>query len=215
MNATHSALQQAHDAQVAADEPEAPAPIVCTVAGPRLPFSPDSYSGAELQATCPRPGAYNAFALPSLFNGARRTPPQAAFASNAVHTSGRTKPAYLPRAGSIPALLLAHLQAHGGHMTYSEVARRFGMPPSSTTAVFKKTLEEGLLLRIVAEGRAAFALPGYVPPPAPPRPSKEFLSRQAKLKKRLAEVALLQQELRDLQAPETAQAPASHQPSMS
>jgi hypothetical protein len=109
----NSPLQHAHEAAVEEEK----APVICTVAGPRQPFSSESYCGAELQATCLRPGAYNAFALPSLFNGARRTPPQAALANSAVHKSGRTKPAYLPRAGSIPALLLAHLQAHGGHMT--------------------------------------------------------------------------------------------------
>jgi len=237
-------------------------PVICTVAGPRQPFSAEIYNGAELRATSLRPGAYNAFALPSLFNGRRRPSVQAALAGSSVHTSRhaegqlaavhetianldryksagvaaealvkvlakankparvpkpprppaapRVKPPYLPREGSVPSLLLAHLQAHGGHMTYSEVARRFGIPPSSTTAIFKTALEAGVVVRVVAEGRAALALPGYVAPPAAPRPSKELLAQQARLERTRARVAKLERELLELQGLAPSQAPLSH-----
>lgn len=232
------------------------APVVCTVAGPRLPYSTEVYTGAELRPTSLRRGAYDALTLPSVFNGRRHTPAQAAPAANIVHTSGRAersmaavrktiaqldrfsaagseaaaavhqfaevakaiKPArsqgplreltparvarggYFPKPGSIPSLVLAHLQEHGGHLTYSEVTQRFGLPQSSVTAVFKKALASQVLVRLVTNARVAFALPGYVPPPDTPRPSKDLRAMQARLEKRMAEVAELQREVLALQA---------------
>lgn len=218
-----SALQKAHDAQVAEAEAagEAPAPIVCTVAGPRRPFSAETYSGAELRPNSSRPGAYDALALPSVFMGRRVAAPSAA-ALNFVHTSGHrdfldTKaegrrftaiapPApvvqghYLPKPGSVPSLLLAHLKEHGGHLTYTDIKERFGLPQSSVTAVFKKALETGALVRCVINQRAAFALPGYVPPPDTPKPSKDLRALQARLEKRRAQVAAMEREVADLQS---------------
>lgn len=45
-----------------------------TVAGPRIPFPRETYSGAELATRSSRPGAYDALVLPSLFNGKPRAP---------------------------------------------------------------------------------------------------------------------------------------------
>lgn len=231
-----SALQRAHDALLAEGTTDAPPPVVCTVAGPRVPFSAEVYTGAELRATSLRPGAYDALALPSVFNGRRLTPAQPAPATNFVHTSGHVdalrpsaqarrysaletpKPprsqgplreltparvgrgGYLPKPGSIPSMVLAHLQEHGGHLTYSEVTQRFGLPQSSVTAVFKKALASQVLVRLVTNARVAFALPGYVPPPDTPKPSKDLRAVQARLEKRMAEVAELQREVLALQA---------------
>jgi len=242
-----SPLQKAYEAINDAEEEKAP--VICTVAGPRVPFSAEVYTGTELRPTSLRPGAYDALTLPSLFNGRRHAPA-------AVHTSGRAdrsmaavrktiaqidrsnaagreaalavrqfaeaaqaiKPTrsqgplreltparvarggYLPKPGSIPSLVLAHLQEHGGHLTYSEVTQRFGLPQSSVTAVFKKALASQVLVRLVTNARVAFALPGYVPPPDTPKPSKDLRAVQARLEKRMAEVAELQREVLALQA---------------
>lgn len=88
-----SPLQRAYDA--AGDGQDAAPPVVCTVAGPRVPFSAQVYTGAELRNTSTRPGAYDAMAVPSLLNGRRvaRSQPAAALtawtppARNPVHTS--------------------------------------------------------------------------------------------------------------------------------
>lgn len=59
----------AHD--IAASEP---LPIICTVATPRQSAMTGVYMGEELRARSSRPGAYDAMALPSLFNGHKRDP---------------------------------------------------------------------------------------------------------------------------------------------
>ena len=189
----------------------------CSVAAPRSHYSSETYNGAELRAASMRPGAYDALMLPSLFNG-RRTPPPAPPVSF-VHTSGRvdflaTKApaqrlhisevasesgAYLPKAGSVPSLVLAHLKEHGGHLTYSDLKERFGMPQSSVTAVFKKALDCGVLVRLTVGQRAAFSLPGYVPPPDAPKPSKDLLALKFRLERRLSEVAQLEREIQEMQ----------------
>lgn len=110
------------------------------------------------------------------------------------------KAAYVPREGSIPSRLLAHLTEFGGHVTYTEVAQRFDMPRSSTTAIFKKALAARLFIRVLVDKRAAFALPGYEPPPPAATPPKQLASLQARLARRLAEVAALEREVRELEA---------------
>lgn len=67
-----SPLQAAHDQAVQADA--APEPVICTVAAPRRSVMGGVYLGEELRARCPRPGAYDAMALPSLFSGQKRDP---------------------------------------------------------------------------------------------------------------------------------------------
>ena len=211
-------LQQAFDA---AQIEQAPAPVVCTVAGPRMPYSSQVYTGDELRRTSARPGAYDALALPSVFNGRKVAPPTVA-AINFVHTSGHrdflgtkaeglrftaiavTPPAdqgdYLPKPGSVPSLVLAHLQEHGGHLSYSDITQRFGIPQSSTTAVFKKAIESGVLVRLTSNARVVIALPGYTPPPDTPKPSKDLLALQTRLDKRRAEVEAMEREVADLQS---------------
>lgn len=48
--------------------------ILSSVAGPRIPFSREIYTGAELTTRSSRPGAYDAMAIPSLFNGRQSAP---------------------------------------------------------------------------------------------------------------------------------------------
>ncbi len=70
-----TALQRAHDqASLEAVDAAPPTPVVCTVAGPRRPFSSEIYRGAELLPTAARAGAYDALRMPSLFNGRRQAP---------------------------------------------------------------------------------------------------------------------------------------------
>lgn len=81
--------------------------------------------------------------------------------------------AYRPREGSGPHRVLQHLQAHGGHLLYTEIRDQFGIPQHSLTAIFKPALVRGALIRVQVGDRRALALPGYVPPPpaAPPAPA--------------------------------------------
>lgn len=111
-----------------------------------------------------------------------------------------TAAAYLPREGSVPSQLLAHLHAHGGHLKYAEISQRFGIPTSSTTAVFKNALSGGLVVRVIVDGRSALALPGYVPPVSAPPVGKRLIALQARLQKGLDDVARLRKEMRALQA---------------
>jgi hypothetical protein len=213
-------LQQAYEAEHAGDVAR-PAPIVCTVAGPRMPFSAEVYTGAELRQTSTRPGAYDALTLPSLFNGRRHAPAApgrlgpAPFA-NYVHTSGRAdflraaaatrrfaavpaRTGYTPQLGSIPFQLLAHLRDKGGHLTYAEITQRFGCPASSITAVFKSAINAGVLVRHTINERAAFALPGYAPPANVPPPSKRRQHLDARLARAQRQLIELQAEVLDLQ----------------
>lgn len=81
--------------------------------------------------------------------------------------------AYRPRVGSGPHSVLMHLQAHGGHLLYTEIRHQFGIPQHSLTAIFKPALVRGALIRVQVGDRRALALPGYVPPAlaAPPAPA--------------------------------------------
>lgn len=156
-----------------------------TVAGPRCHFSTEIYAGAELRALSARPGAYDAMSLPSLVFGRRVTP---GAAPSPVQTSRqhqaetlRQQPAaiavatpYVPKPGSIPSQVLAHLNEHGGHLTYCDIKARFGVPQSSVSAIFKKALDSKTIVRCVIARRTAFALPGYIPPPDAPTPAKEL-----------------------------------------
>ena len=87
--------------------------------------------------------------------------------------------AYQPRDGSGPHRVLQHLQAHGGHLTYTDIRDRFGIPQHSLTAIFKPALVRGALVRVQIHGRRALALPGYVPPaPEAPLPPSVALQRE-------------------------------------
>jgi len=67
-----SPLQAAFDQVVEAEAP--PEQIICTVATPRQSAMTGVYMGEELRARSSRPGAYDAMALPSLFNGQKHDP---------------------------------------------------------------------------------------------------------------------------------------------
>lgn len=202
-------LQQAHDAAVAASEAEpAPAPFIPTVAGPRAFFPTGIYDGAELSRQPVRPGAQDAYRMPSLFNGRRSAPgedlrrqavthwapPPAAPApamppprasstlrkpkttiplpAEAAHRTVRPLAAFpqrrrqpaevwTPRADSMPALLIGYLQKNGGHMTFKEIARRYGTLPNSMESCMRKPFGAGLLIRLRIGAQSAAALPGY------------------------------------------------------
>lgn len=81
--------------------------------------------------------------------------------------------AYRPREGRGPHQVLQHLQAHGGHLLYSELGDKFDIPRHSLTAIFKPALEHGALiqLRVGANRARALALPGYVLATQTPAPS--------------------------------------------
>jgi hypothetical protein len=173
-----------------------------------VPFSAEVYTGAELR-TPVRSGALDAYALPSLFLGRRHMPPQRqapAPVAKVVHTSGRAGAhtedgaLYAPRPGSVPSQVLAHLRLHGGHLTYADLSKRFSLPASSVTAVFKPALRAGVLKRHLVNERAVLALPAYVPPPSVPRPSKQLSRLQARLQLSKDKLAAAQAEVRELES---------------
>nr|WP_145544754.1 hypothetical protein [Variovorax boronicumulans] len=75
---------------------------------------------------------------------------------------------YKPRAGSAVERVLEHLRTHGGHVLYSDVQHRFGVSRSGIYQVFETALKAGALQKFRIGSLAAFALPGYEPPPVAP-----------------------------------------------
>lgn len=96
--------------------------------------------------------------------------PAAAPAPVAAAPEAAPKPAavYRPRRGSAPWRVIEHLQAHGGHLLYAQLFAGFDINPSSVKAIFTAALAAGVLARVEVGGKAALALPGYVPPAAVP-----------------------------------------------
>ena len=195
------------------------------IAGPRIHFSQDPYTGAELVMQSTRPGAYAALQLPSLVNGKTQAP-GAAIAYAPEHWSPpppsarapvtpRARPvakppkparaphvpraSYEPREGSVPYMLLEFLREHGGHMTYAEITRRFGTPCAWITSVFKPAIQKGSIARLVINDRTALALPGYTPAPELLLPSKARVDLLVRLAARQARLRALQAEVADIQ----------------
>jgi hypothetical protein len=154
-------------------EPDTPAnarrtEMVLTVAGPKQPIPREIYQGLELDHTCARPGAYAAFALPSIFSGQRRTPTpsphlQALAEARQLKAGERRAQPYVPRAGSVPDQVLAYLRTHGGYLTYGQIALRFELLITSVSGSLQPAVTGGALQRLTIHARTAVALPGYVP----------------------------------------------------
>lgn len=83
--------------------------------------------------------------------------------------AGKENRGYKPRAGSAVERVLEHLRTHGGHVLYSDVQHRFGVSRSGIYQVFETALKAGALQKFRIGSQAAFALPGYEPPPVAPR----------------------------------------------
>lgn len=243
------------------EQATAPAPVVCTVAGPRRPISHEIYNGAELTGNATRPGAYDALRIPSLFNGRRQAPhapvepstvwtpppptPRALRTVDAAPLSElrpqilavmareaqeraderehrrrggtprhnlaqgplrelqpilrRPRDAYSPRPDSQPGKVLAHLRTHGGYLSYAQVSSLFGIQQVAVTATLRAALQHGALVRHIVDQRVVLALPGFEPPPPAPQPSKELLSLEARLRRRVEMVAQLQAEIAAMQ----------------
>lgn len=184
-------------------------PLGTSVAAPREHFSREVYNGAELHTRSSRPGAYDALALPSLFNGKTKVPDTALPPVTAPYVPRAPEPApllgprdqgplrtlrparvsispYTARTGSAPARVLSHLRSVGGAITYVEIAARFNVPQGTITASFKPALKRGALVRHVINGHVALSLPGFTPPA--PDPDPELLERTELLEHRKAEL---------------------------
>jgi hypothetical protein len=69
---------------------------------------------------------------------------------------------YVPR--GMPSLLLAYLKEHGGHLSYADIRRRYGIGDGSVDACLRRPIAAGLLIHVRLGKRiSAAALPGYVP----------------------------------------------------
>ena len=90
---------------------------------------------------------------------AKRMPPRP---PAQIQTTARA--AYKPYTDSLRSRVLAHLQAHGGHLTFPEAARMGDASVRNVTATFAKAFSVGVLVRHKVDGRSVIALPGYVPP---------------------------------------------------
>jgi hypothetical protein len=157
-------------------------------------FMEGEYTGAELGRTCLRPGAYDAYDLPSLATGKSpraalvyptRTVPQALERARVATWAPLPEPActepepeqvtstrptiYQPRRNSVAARVVAALKAEGGYLTHAQIEARFGIARTSIPNSFDAALRAGLLVRHVLPSRqVAFALPGHTP--EEPRP---------------------------------------------
>lgn len=178
---------------VGADTADAQDPIICTVAQPRGSAMTGVYMGEELNVRSTRPGAYDAMAIKSLFNGQKRDPlapkepapckqipetplsplsvapiqapkPRNSGPARAFPTVQREKPSYRPQTGSLPYRVIEHLRAFGGFITHFEIAEKFGVVRTSITAIFKPATKGGALVRHMVGGYVGFALPGWTPP---------------------------------------------------
>lgn len=187
-----SPLQAAFDQ--AAEAEAAPEPIIGKVAEPRRSAMTGVYMGEELKVRSTRPGAYDAMAIKSLFNGQTRDPlapkeqklrepiPEAPLSPLAVaplpppkaRKSGPArefptvrrdeKPPYRPHQGSTPGKVIDHLRAFGGFISHGEITEKFGLTRNTITAVFKPAVKRGALVRQLVDGRAGFSLPGWTAP---------------------------------------------------
>jgi hypothetical protein len=161
-------------------------PPALSVATPRSHHSRETYLGHELGSTSNRPGAYAAFALPSMLFGERRvpTPPHVEAVIQAREQRARERGQrghYTMRAGSVPAQVVAYLEAHGGYLTFGQIALLFSLAPTSVAATLKPAVTGGALVRHTIAARSALALPGYEPPPeclAEPTPEQVALARR-------------------------------------
>jgi hypothetical protein len=195
-----SPLQAAFDQ--AAEAEAAPEPFIGKVAEPRRSAMTGVYMGEELKVRSTRPGAYDAMAIKSLFNGQTRDPlapkqqepcapiPEAPLSPLAVaplpppkaRKSGPArefptvrrdeKPPYRPQQGSTPGKVIEHLRAFGGFISHGEITEKFGLTRNTITAVFKPAVKRGALVRQLVDGRAGFSLLGWEPPAAPMAPPK-------------------------------------------
>lgn len=165
------------------------------IAGPRIPISRELYTGAELQSRSVRPGAYDAFALPSREGSRIVTPDErrveaptpastnaAAMRLQPVPLLHRAAPppitgpwpakkdlgCYSPRAGSVAQGVLNVLQRDGGHLTTYVIAARFNVKPHAVLGLLKTPIDRGALIRHQVGRRAFISLPGYDMPELAP-----------------------------------------------
>lgn len=72
--------------------------------------------------------------------------------------------AYQPRAGSAGALVLAHLQEHGGSLTSEQIAALIDKETGSISTLLKTAVREGVLVVEGVRGSLTYSLPEPVPP---------------------------------------------------
>lgn len=167
------------------------------VAGPRRPIGVGTYTGEELSVRSARPGAYDALKIPSVIGNRHvlpgtprepdaprprapvellhRTapPPPPAPPATSPQPWGRKGPkAYVPAVGGVPQLVIAALRAEGGHLSMSDVARRFGVKLTSVASILATPIENGALQRHLHRRRTYVSLPGYVLPTEEPEEPK-------------------------------------------
>ncbi len=138
---------------------------------------------AELHAPLPAAPAPAATPAPALATPTEQAPPPVATtAPRPVFKLGRSQPqasaqpraltprkdrgitAYCPRHGSVPHVLIEHLRANGGCVTYSAAAAITGAKKSSLSAICKPALLGGALVRHRVDGDLVLALGGWMPP---------------------------------------------------
>ena len=161
-----------------------------TVAGPRRPFSHETYTGAELETRSARPGAYDALALPSRMGdrqvvpgGApvslpsakkpkpvplqhRVAPPPPPAPPPAVAKALKTE-AYKPRVGSVAYRVLEVLRVEGGHHSFMDIGERLGVSSKNIAHQLEFAFARGALVRHEVGRKPFISLPGYVIPERP------------------------------------------------
>lgn len=79
------------------------------------------------------------------------------------HAQGEPPP-YVPRHGSVPQIITAHLTANGGCLRYEAASAMTGVPTSNIPANCRSALRAGTLKRYHIDGRPVLALPDWRPP---------------------------------------------------
>lgn len=91
---------------------------------------------------------------------------------------GRGITPYTPRHGSVPHVIVEHLRANGGCVTYSAAAAMTGANPGHLTAICKPALLGGLLMRHHVDGKLVLSLADWTPPSPPDTASTPALDLQ-------------------------------------
>jgi hypothetical protein len=73
---------------------------------------------------------------------------------------------YVPKEGSLPARLIAHLTEYGGSVRSTDMTLLFDVAPKNISPSLVAALANGAVVKHVHDGRVAYALPGAdVPAP--------------------------------------------------
>lgn len=131
-----------------------------------------TYDGAELKTRSSRPGAYDAFAIPSLMFGKQERPvvvePAHAPSPTVMPASTPRTPRaakgtpgiYRPQPGSVGDQVISHLQMHGGTLTARQIVELCGVERESVAGLLQRARATGAVAHEIRDRKGYYFLPG-------------------------------------------------------